>query len=79
MGACRAVYVHGLFASDAFRRVFLDRFGAASRFAYETRIEAALDVLADHLEAHLDIDRILAIARRRGPCARAAAIKGDRP
>jgi adenosylcobyric acid synthase len=78
-GRVQGVYLHGLFASDAFRRVFLDRFGAASRLAYETRIEAALDVLADRLEAHLDLDRILAIARRRGPCARAAAIKGDRP
>src|SRR3954454_16754193 len=78
-GRVQGVYLHGLFASDAFRRVFLDRFGAASRLAYETRIEAALDVLADRLEAHLDLDRILAIARRRGPCARAAAIKGYRP
>jgi adenosylcobyric acid synthase len=64
-GRVQGVYLHGLFGSDAFRRVFLEKFGAASCLSYETRIEAALDVLADHLEAHLDLGRILAIARGR--------------
>jgi adenosylcobyric acid synthase len=64
-GRVQGVYLHGLFASDAFRRVFLDQFGAASRLAYETRVEATLDALADHVEAHLDLDRILTIARGR--------------
>jgi adenosylcobyric acid synthase len=33
--------------------------------AYEERVERALDALADHLETHLDIERIIEIARSR--------------
>jgi adenosylcobyric acid synthase len=61
----QGTYVHGLFASDAFRKAWLANLGVASSLAYETRIEAALDTLADHLEAHLDIEQLLAIARSR--------------
>jgi adenosylcobyric acid synthase len=59
-------YVHGLFASDGFRRAFLAKLGARSAVAYEAGVEAALDGLAAHLSAHLDMDEILAIARSRG-------------
>ena len=57
-------YVHGLFAADAFRHAFLDRVKArpASGVAYEAGIERILDDWADHLEAHLDLDRVLALA-----------------
>lgn len=58
-------YLHGLFASDPFRRAYLGELGARSTLAYESRIEAALEALADHVEAHLDLDRMLAIARSR--------------
>jgi adenosylcobyric acid synthase len=64
-GRIQGTYVHGLFASDEFRRAWLDEFGVASRLAYEARVEQALDALADHLEAHLDVDAIVAIARTR--------------
>jgi adenosylcobyric acid synthase len=64
-GRVQGTYLHGLFTSDAFRRAWLAQFGADSSLAYESRIEQALDALADHLEAHLDIDAILAIARSR--------------
>ena len=64
-GRVQGTYLHGLFAGDAFRRAWLAHLGIASTLAYEARIEAALDVLADHLEAHLDIDRLLKIARSR--------------
>ena len=64
-GRIQGTYVHGLFAGDAFRRAWLKSLGAASSLAYEQRIEGALDALADHLEAHLDIDRFLNIARSR--------------
>ncbi|MBN8996898.1 MAG: cobyric acid synthase [Rhizobiales bacterium] len=60
-------YVHGLFASDMFRRAFLATLGAAaSNLAYEAEVEATLDALAAHLEKHVDIDRILTIAGYRG-------------
>jgi adenosylcobyric acid synthase len=32
--------------------------------AYEARIEAILDDLAAHLEAHLDLDRLYALSER---------------
>jgi adenosylcobyric acid synthase len=63
-GRVAGCYLHGLFASDDFRRAFLARLGAApSGLAYEASIDATLDRLADHLEASLDLDRILAAAR----------------
>jgi adenosylcobyric acid synthase len=59
--------VHGLFAADGFRHAFLARLKARapSGLAYEAGIEAALDALAEHLEAHLDLDALLALARSR--------------
>jgi adenosylcobyric acid synthase len=63
-GKVAGCYLHGLFASDAFRRQFLARLGAApSAFAYDASVDTTLDRLADHLETHLDLDRILAAAR----------------
>jgi adenosylcobyric acid synthase len=63
-GKVAGCYLHGLFAGDQFRRAFLARLGAApSTLAYEASIDATLDRLADHLEASLDLDAILAAAR----------------
>ncbi|MDP3546413.1 MAG: cobyric acid synthase [Phreatobacter sp.] len=64
-GRVSGCYVHGLFASDGFRKAFLAGFGRRSTLAYETGIEATLDALADHCERHLDVEAILAIARSR--------------
>ena len=64
-GRVQGTYVHGLFTGDAFRKAWLENLGIASSLAYEARVESALDALADHLEAHLDIDGVLAIARGR--------------
>ena len=65
-GKVMGCYLHGLFASDAFRRAFLDTLGArAAKADYEARIETTLDELADHLEAHIDVGRLLEIARER--------------
>jgi adenosylcobyric acid synthase len=63
-GRVAGCYLHGLFASDEFRRVFLVRLGAApSKLAYETMIDDTLDRLAGHLAASLDLDAILAASR----------------
>ncbi len=57
-------YVHGFFAGDAQRRAFLARLGAApSDVSYAERIEQALDAVAAHLEAHVDLDRLISLAR----------------
>jgi adenosylcobyric acid synthase len=72
-GRVQGTYVHGLFTGDAFRRAWLANLGIASSLAYESRIEAALDALADHLEAHLDIEQILKIARSRQATSASAA------
>jgi len=62
-GKIAGTYLHGLFAGDEFRRAFLARLGAPSDgIAYEARVEATLDALADHLERHLDLDGLLAAA-----------------
>jgi adenosylcobyric acid synthase len=63
-GGVAGCYLHGLFASDPFRRHFLARLGAGSgNLAYEHRIETTIDDLADHLERHLDLSALLASAR----------------
>jgi adenosylcobyric acid synthase len=64
-GRVQGTYVHGLFTGDAFRKAWLANLGIASSLAYTSQIESALDALADHLEAHLDIESILNIARSR--------------
>jgi adenosylcobyric acid synthase len=66
-GRVAGCYLHGLFAGDAFRRLFLAALGAAPDPAFEhgAAVEAALDALAAHLERHLDVGRILEIANGR--------------
>jgi adenosylcobyric acid synthase len=64
-GRVQGTYVHGLFTGDAFRKAWLAQLGIASSLAYTIEIESALEALADHLEAHLDIEAILAVARSR--------------
>jgi adenosylcobyric acid synthase len=63
-GRVSGAYIHGLFSDDAQRARWLERLSAApSQLDYEADVEATLDALAEHLEAHIDCDRLLALAR----------------
>jgi adenosylcobyric acid synthase len=63
-GGVIGTYVHGLFADDRQRAGWLARFGAgAPNVAYENLVEQTLDSLAAHLAAHIDLDRLLKLAR----------------
>lgn len=57
-------YVHGLFADDRQRGAWLDRLGAGpAQIRYEESVDEILDSLAAHLEAHVDMDRLLTLSR----------------
>ncbi len=62
-GRIMGSYLHGMFSGDEFRAAFLKGFGASSALSYGAGIEAVLDRLADHMEAHLDVAGMLALAR----------------
>jgi len=57
-------YIHGLMADDRQRRHWLQWIGAqASPFSYDSEIDTTLDLLADHIEKHVDCDLLLELAR----------------
>jgi adenosylcobyric acid synthase len=64
-GRVMGSYLHGLFAADDFRRAYLAGLGitGGNGPGYEAGVEAALDALAAHVEAHLDVAGLLALAR----------------
>jgi adenosylcobyric acid synthase len=63
-GRVFGTYIHGLFADDRQRAAWLGRLSAgAAAVSYDDLIEQTLDRLAAHLNAHLDLDRLLSLAR----------------
>jgi adenosylcobyric acid synthase len=63
-GRIAGTYLHGFFAGDAQRAAWLARLGGpASSLAYEDMVDQTLDALAAHLEAHLDVEKLLSLAR----------------
>ena len=66
-GRVMGCYLHGIFANDAFRAMFLDTIGATSALHYDHMIDDTLDNLAAHLEMHLDLDQLWAISAQKTP------------
>jgi adenosylcobyric acid synthase len=63
-GRIAGTYVHGLFGDDRQRSAWLMRIGAGpSAVAHDVLVEQTLDRLAAHVAAHLDLDRLLKLAR----------------
>jgi adenosylcobyric acid synthase len=63
-GRVIGTYVHGLFGNDRQRTAWLARLDAGpANIAHDALVERTLDALAAHLAAHLDLDRLLKLAR----------------
>ena len=63
-GRVHGSYLHGLFGSDGFRKAFLAQLDiSATDQLYSARVESTLNALADHIEAHLDVEGLFALAR----------------
>ncbi|MBW7922009.1 MAG: cobyric acid synthase [Rubellimicrobium sp.] len=63
-GRVEGTYLHGLFSSGRFRAACLARLGAESEGReHDELVETTLDALADHLERHVDVDGLFALAR----------------
>lgn len=63
-GRIMGTYLHGMFSADAFRQEFLRQLGIeASNQSFDTRVDQTLDALSNHLEQHLNVDGLLALAR----------------
>jgi adenosylcobyric acid synthase len=63
-GTVAGCYIHGLLSDDRQRHHWLQRIGvSSSTLNYEADVDATLDRLADHVEKHIDCDRLLALAR----------------
>jgi adenosylcobyric acid synthase len=63
-GRVIGTYIHGLFGNDSQRAAWLARLGAGpSAVAHDALVESTLDHLAAHIAAHIDVERMLKLAR----------------
>jgi adenosylcobyric acid synthase len=63
-GRVIGTYIHGLFSDDRQRSAWLERLGAGpSAVAHDGLVETTLDRLAAHLAEHVDVERLLSIAK----------------
>jgi adenosylcobyric acid synthase len=63
-GRAMGTYIHGLFADDRQRSAWLARLNAGpSAVVYDALVDETLDRLAAHVAGHVDLDRLLSLAR----------------
>jgi adenosylcobyric acid synthase len=63
-GLVTGTYIHGLFNDDRQRSAWLKRLGAGpSMIAHDALVERTLDRLAAHLAQHVDVERLLRLAK----------------
>lgn len=61
-GLVQGTYLHGLFSDDGFRDSYLRGLGGKAQMQFESTLDSVLDDLADHIERHLRVDDLLALA-----------------
>lgn len=70
-GRLRGTSVHGLFENDGFRRAFLSEVAARTgggwvpdpSVSFAAARQRGFDRLADHLEAHLDMEAVVGLVK----------------
>jgi adenosylcobyric acid synthase len=56
-------YLHGMFSGDTFRAAFLRDLGLPGTIRnHAAEVDQTLNALAAHIEAHLDVPALLALA-----------------